>query len=346
MGATIKLRRGTDTALQQLNPILAAGEPIVVFCDKGQILLKIGDGKTPYNELTLSTYLPDGVSLDFNELNKISLAGFNSAYDLTIPFKVNNNMLSWVSLDFISSNSKLNYNANTGEIELCSVNGKIISKLDAAEFAVAGLIEDIGYDSANNSLVFIWNTVNGTKTSVVPLEDMLSPYTEGKGIQIKDSIISVKIDPETESYFSVTDSGLKVSGIDTALAEISAKVTTQLDELKARVEAIAAAQASLDIDQTLLYSDVSTLKVNVEDLTHTVTELSNETIAQLQDEVDTLSDAVQTLNNQDIQGMIDTSLEGYIKTSDIDTVIEDAIKDLDISIDRIDGGWITDVQNS
>lgn len=346
MAATIKLRRGTDTALQQLNPILAAGEPIVVFCDKGRILLKIGDGKTPYNELTLSTYLPDGVSLDFNELNKIGLAGFNSAYDLTIPFKVANNTLSWVSLDFISSNSKLNYNANTGEIELCSVNGKVISKLDVAEFAVAGLIEDVGYDPANNSLVFIWNTVNGTKTSVVPLEDMLSPYTEGEGIQIKESVISTRIDPETESYLSVTNSGLKVSGIDAALDEISVRVATQLDELNIRVESIASAQASLDIDQTLLYSDVSTLKVNVEDLTHTVTELSNETIAQLQGEVDTLSDVVQTLNNQDIQGMIDASLEDYIKASDVDSAIEDAVKDLDINIDRIDGGWITDVQNN
>lgn len=346
MANIIKLKRGTDTALYQLNPTLAEGEPIVVFCTNGQIQLKIGDGKTPYKDLSLSTYIPDDISLGFNKINQISIAGFDSAYDLTIPFKVANNVLEWVSLDFISSNSKLNYNANTGEIELCSVNGKVISKLDVAEFAVAGLIEDVGYDSANNSLVFIWNTTSGTKTSVVPLEDMLSPYTEGEGIQIKESVISTRIDPETESYLSVTNSGLKVSGIDAALDEISVRVVTQLDELNTRVESIASAQASLDIDQTLLYSDVSELKVTTAALTDTLTELSDKTISQLQDEVDALADTVQTLNNQDIQGMINTSLEDYVKFSDVDSAIEDAVKDLDINIDRIDGGWITDVQNN
>lgn len=46
-----KLKRGQQEAVERANPILAAGEPLAVFCFDGKTRLKIGDGVTPYKNL-------------------------------------------------------------------------------------------------------------------------------------------------------------------------------------------------------------------------------------------------------------------------------------------------------
>lgn len=46
-----KLKRGQQEAVERVNPVLEAGEPIVVFCFDGKTRLKIGDGVTPYKDL-------------------------------------------------------------------------------------------------------------------------------------------------------------------------------------------------------------------------------------------------------------------------------------------------------
>lgn len=48
---TYQLKRGPQSVIESKNPILAEGEPIVIFCDDGSTRLKIGDGETPYLEL-------------------------------------------------------------------------------------------------------------------------------------------------------------------------------------------------------------------------------------------------------------------------------------------------------
>ena len=404
---TYKLKRGTDSALKQLNPVLQAGEPIVVFCSNGQIQLKIGDGQTPYNDLALSTQIPDDVSIQFKD-NKIALVGFESAADLTVPFKVTEDLLQWVSLDFISSNTKLNYNSNTGELQLCSLNGKIISSLDAAEFAVAGLIEDVGYDAGNNTLIFIWNTTNGTKTSTIPLNNMLSPYTEGSGITINDNVISIKVNPDTENYLFINESGIGIKGIQEALDSVVVQCVGQLDSIKVDISGLKSQQSATTSQLTGLSSSVSELSKDISALDNTVNTTINTKLTEFQDEItsdinslasdldsisatvnshgiefttvydkitelestigntvntdisesissindhldeiddslDTITDTIQKLKNQDLQGMINTSLTDYVKFSDIDDAIAEAAKDLNINLDRIDGGRITDV---
>ena len=379
---TYKLKRGTDTALKRANPILAAGEPIVVFGQEGNIWLKIGDGKTPYTELSLCTQIPDNISIKYDK-DKISLAGFSTAYSSTIPFKTDNNTMEWVSIDFISSNTKLEYNSNTGEIQLCSLSGKVISALDAAEFAIAGLIEDIGYDAGNNVLVFVWNTTNGHKTSTIPLDNILSPYTEGNGIKIDGNNISVKVNPDSEKFLFIDESGIGIKGIQEALDLISVNcseqtdsIYTELDSLNNQIESLSTEISnitqsvestiddkfesiednlnvninSLDSKINSITNDINTLndkynqiEVNIENsINNSLTNIQNN-VDNLSEDIKSLSDSVRTLENQDIQGIIDDSLVEYVKSSDIEDAIEEATKDLNISLEKIDGGRITDV---
>lgn len=386
---TYKLKRGTDTALKRANPILAAGEPIVVFGQDGNIWLKIGDGKTPYTELSLCTQIPDNISIKYDK-DKISLAGFSAAYSSTIPFKTDNNTMEWVSIDFISSNTKLEYNSNTGEIQLCSLSGKVISTLDAAEFAIAGLIEDIGYDAGNNVLVFVWNTANGRKTSTIPLDNMLSPYTEGNGIKIDGNNISVKVNSDSEKFLFIDESGIGIKGIQEALDLISVHYAGQLDDISLELDRLDSQQQNttkqLDalsaeisnvtdsIESTIndrlgsledalavnidsLNSKINSITDNIDILNDKYTQIENDiensintSLTDIQDNVDnlsedieSLSDSVRTLESRDIQGMINDSLVDYVKSSDIEDAIEEATKDLNINLDKIDGGRITDV---
>ncbi len=46
-----RLKRGAQEAVERVDPLLAAGEPLVVFCTDGSTRLKIGDGKHRYSEL-------------------------------------------------------------------------------------------------------------------------------------------------------------------------------------------------------------------------------------------------------------------------------------------------------
>lgn len=48
---TYKLKRGRQDAVERANPLLLAGEPIVVYCNDGKTRMKIGNGKDYYQDL-------------------------------------------------------------------------------------------------------------------------------------------------------------------------------------------------------------------------------------------------------------------------------------------------------
>jgi hypothetical protein len=348
----IKLKRGTEEALQRVNPVLAAGEPIVSFLSDGKIQLKIGDGKKHYADLEVSTQVPDNVSVVFED-GRIGLSGFKLAEDYSIPFKASNDTMDWVSLDFISSNTVLKYNAVSGELQLCNGTGSVMSVVDAADFAVVGLLEDVYYDQTDNSIEFIWNTANGQKTSAIPLNSQLTPYQAGYGIEVIDETISIKHSVDSERFLYVDASGVGIRGIKDAM-------DTLVDPIKIDVAALNEAHTLMSRQLDLIGVEISDIASNIDDISTDINDVRfdietsiNAGLEQIQDELDILADSVKTLENIDVQGMIDTSLESYVKDSDIDTTIsevvneaiDEAIKDLDINInlDTIDAGRITDV---
>ena len=60
---TYQLKRGTESAIETKNPILASGEPIIVFCPDNTTKLKVGDGTKPYKDLP---FVGGTVSYDAN----------------------------------------------------------------------------------------------------------------------------------------------------------------------------------------------------------------------------------------------------------------------------------------
>lgn len=68
-------------------------------------------------------------------------------------------------------------------------------------------------------LKFVFQTDGADKTIYIGVKELVDVYTAGNGIEISDNSVSVKIDPSSEkSYLSVSENGLKISGIDAAIA--------------------------------------------------------------------------------------------------------------------------------
>ena len=79
-------------------------------------------------------------------------------------------------------------------------------------------LKSADYDSASHKITLVFETTDGEKTTEIDLTDLIDVYTAGNGLQKSNNEFSIKIDPATESYLTVTPAGLKVSGINDALA--------------------------------------------------------------------------------------------------------------------------------
>lgn len=66
-------------------------------------------------------------------------------------------------------------------------------------------------------LKLVFNTTAGDQEVDVDLSSLIDNYTGGNGINVASGTISIKIDEASESYLTVSESGLKLSGLTDAL---------------------------------------------------------------------------------------------------------------------------------
>ena len=74
-----------------------------------------------------------------------------------------------------------------------------LASMPASQFIKDGMLEDVEYNAANNTLTFTWNTDSGSKTDTVVLSDIIDPYvfSEGALIDIVQTGTNVTISHET-----------------------------------------------------------------------------------------------------------------------------------------------------
>lgn len=104
ISTTLLLKRGTQTRWEELDPILAQGEPGFAY-DKN--ILKIGNGINKWTELeainsTKYTVSPDGKSLAIDTDGNVTIYGFAEAKTNQIPMKDENGVITWVTLNSVA----------------------------------------------------------------------------------------------------------------------------------------------------------------------------------------------------------------------------------------------------
>lgn len=104
ISTTFKLKRSTAARWEELNPILAQGEPGFAYDAN---ILKIGNGIDTWSNLKVInsqsyTLSPDGNSIAVNENNQMVIYGFANAQSNQIPMKGEDGKIKWVTLNSVA----------------------------------------------------------------------------------------------------------------------------------------------------------------------------------------------------------------------------------------------------
>lgn len=102
-------------------------------------------------------------------------------------------------------------------------------------------LKSVEYSAEDKSLTFVFNTSEGEQTSVVDLSSLVDTYVAGNGIELIENGFSIKLDPSSESYLSVSEAGIKVEGINEIkknVQEVAANLITVNENLASSIDAI------------------------------------------------------------------------------------------------------------
>lgn len=102
-------------------------------------------------------------------------------------------------------------------------------------------LKSVKYSAEDKSLTFVFNTSEGEQTSVVDLSSLVDTYVAGNGIELIENGFSIKLDPSSESYLSVSEAGIKVEGINEIkknVQEVAANLVTVNENLASSIDAI------------------------------------------------------------------------------------------------------------
>ena len=241
-----------DTAgtLKELGSSVIGDEKSITVNDDGSISLYgidalvferdvVGEDGQPTGEKESVQYQPlmTSVGLVWVEPSKTTVEGLGSLIEAltkrvdaleaevdSLEFtgvSVNDKVLS-ITDKLISSTISLEYDEEKKAIKLLGKANEEgvkaeLGSVDATPFIKDGMLENVEYNADNNTLTFTWNTAAGITEDTVVLSDIIEPYTAGNGIEINGNSIKIKLDENSESFLTVSEAGLKLAGIQTAI---------------------------------------------------------------------------------------------------------------------------------
>ena len=119
-------------------------------------------------------------------------------------------------------------------------------------------LSNVVYSRATKVITFTFETTTGTTTTDVNISDLIDTYTAGNGLTLTDGKFSVKKDSTSQAYIEVSADGVKVIGIDEALA-LKANTTDVTTELNKKAN-------SSDVYTTSQIDEKLNVKANVADV--------------------------------------------------------------------------------
>ena len=170
-------------------------------------------------------------------------------------------------------------------------------------------LSNVVYSSATKVITFTFETATGTKITDVNISDLIDTYTAGNGLTLTDGKFSVKKDVNTQSYIEVSASGVKVVGIDEALA-LKANTTDVNTSLDKKLDKTT---YTTDKATYALKSDVATelgKKANTTDVTTELNKKANSsdvyTTAQVDEKVNLKANSTDVYTRDEIDTLTAT----------------------------------------
>ena len=116
--------------------------------------------------------------------------------------------------------NEITFALNGNVLELKGKDNALVASMDLSKFAVDGMINSVSYDKNTHTITIEWNTAAGHTSTTIDLSNLIDIYTAGNGIQVEGNVISAKLDPESQKFLTISENGIKLSGIKGSEIEI------------------------------------------------------------------------------------------------------------------------------
>ena len=109
--------------------------------------------------------------------------------------------------------NEITFALNDKVLELKGKDNALVASMDLSQFAIDGMVNSVSYDEQTHTITIAWNTDAGITQTEINLSSLIDIYTAGNGIQVEGNAISAKLDPQSQSFLTISENGIKLSGI-------------------------------------------------------------------------------------------------------------------------------------
>lgn len=126
----------------------------------------------------------------------------------------------------VEGHLNLTYNTETKKINLEGFDSSIIASIDATAFIKDGMINTVELVTDPEShdpgtyLVITFNTDAGKDAIYLDVTGLINVYQGTNGVKVTGKDIHLIIDPTSEPYFSLSNNGIKLKGINSKITEV------------------------------------------------------------------------------------------------------------------------------
>lgn len=182
--------------------------------------------------------------------------------------------------------------------------------------------------TGETALCFIYYTVEGKYQLVaVNVQSFLEESEFKDGLSVDNHEVKVKIDSTSESFLTVGENGVKLSGVQGAIDNAISGVNTKLQELSGSVQTLSSTTESFS---AATVAEISRLDTKIGEETARATAAENSISAN----VTTLSSATESFSAATVAEIARVER----KLSDDEKVIAESINQLGVKVDKVQKG--------
>lgn len=108
---------------------------------------------------------------------------------------------------------------NVDYIILKGINNAEVAKVDASAFVADGMVDSVTLTTSEGHtyIHIVFNTAAGKNPIDLDVTTLIDIYTAGDGLTVANNVFSIDLDDTSESFLTVGEDGLKLSGIQDAI---------------------------------------------------------------------------------------------------------------------------------
>ena len=186
------------------------------------------------------------------------------------------------------ANINLTWNKTDG-LKLIGKGGTEIATIPATDFIKDGMLQEVELvtnpdeQPKGTYLEFTFNTDAGSKVIYVNVTSLIDIYTGTNGVQVSGKQISAVKDPTSEAFLEIAATGIKVTGIQTAINSAKGVAQAAIDKIEESVGLSPSGDhiitsGNYTSGATTIASEIGALDTQVKTNTDDITEIKKYTV--------------------------------------------------------------------